>query len=356
MLKKIITLFAFCIPIVMQAQITISVQLPPAGMIQKDQLWNLVLVNNGNTAIEANILLNLQDALTGQSVLSAASRGILLSKGVKMLNIQDVQPVQYNYGTAIMSNNYLPPGSYIACYSVSRNISDRTEVLADECVRVNINPLSPPLLNSPADKSVLNNIYPQLTWIPPAPLDMFDNISYDVAVAEVSEGQSAIEAIMYNTPAYIKNHINTTYDNYPSSYSKLEAGKTYAWQVTARNGQSFAAATEVWTFSIAKDSVKTGIAYSSYILLKSMNGERGINYVSGNDLNIKYYSFDKEHEAAFRFLNSEGKLLQEKKQKIIYGDNFFNFKIGNSFSKRQIYFIEFTDQQNNRHTASFSIN
>ncbi len=350
------SLLAFSVPLLLQAQITVSIQLPPAGLIQKDQLWNLVLVNNGSTAIDANVLMSLQDAVTGQNVLSAGSRNINLNKGVKVLSVQDVQPIQYTYGSATISGSYLPLGSYIACYTVSTNVGEKVQVLADECARVNINPLSPPILNSPSDKSELSITYPQLSWTPPAPIDMFDNLNYDVAVAEVMQGQSPTEAILYNTPVYVKSYIKTPYENYPSSYSRLEPGKTYAWQVIAKNGLSYSAATEVWTFNIKKDSILNGTANDTYILLKVNNNESGVNYVSGKGINVKYYSFEKEHETTVRFLNAEGKLLLSKKQKIIYGDNFFQFNLNNRFQSRQVYFIEITDQQNNKHTASFSIN
>lgn len=354
MVKKLISLLALS-PLLVQAQITISVQLPSSGMIQKDQLWNLVLANSGNTTMEVSVLLNLQEAATGQSVLSAGTRTILLPKGTKMLSASDVQPVQYNYNATGLSN-YLPLGSYIACYSVARRTGERMESLGDECVRITINPLSPPLLNTPADKSVLRTALPQLSWTPPSPLDMFDNLSYDISIAEVMEGQSPADAILYNTPVYVKSHSKQTFENYPSSYSKLQEGKTYAWLVTARNGENYAVATEVWTFSIAEDSLTTQTENASYILLKDKNEQAGVGYLSSGVLQVKYYSFDAEHETAVRFLRADGKLMGEKKQKIIYGDNFLRFKLGNSYRKGEVYFIEIKDRQNHTYTAAFSIN
>ncbi|HEX7905254.1 MAG TPA: hypothetical protein VF487_15385 [Chitinophagaceae bacterium] len=354
-MSKIISLFIFCVPLFLQAQVTLSVQLPPAGLVQKDQLWNLVLANNSNATQDVTIFLNLQDAVTGQPVLSAGTRNILLGKGIKMLGIRDVQPVQYNYGMSGFNTNYLPLGSYIACYTIARGAGEKVETLTEECVRININPLSPPLLNTPSDKSVLHTVYPQLTWVPPAPLDMFDNLNYDIAVAEILEGQSAKEAILYNTPVYTKGHLKVPYENYPSSYSRLQAGKTYAWQVTARNGLNYAATTDVWTFSIAKDSAKTEAINDAYVLLRNNSDESGINYIPGNNLKIKYYSFDKEHEIVIRFLNAEGKMVQQKKQKIIYGDNFLHFELNNHFRQGEIYFVEITDQQNKKYKAFFSI-
>jgi len=230
---KFILLLAISFPTLLWAQITINVVQPPAGMVTKDQLWNLVLTNNSNTGSQITILLNLKDAVTGQLVLSAGTRNILLNKGIKVLTIQDVQPVQYTSGAGNATANFLPPGSYIACYTVSNYNHELLQTLATECVRVNITPLSPPLLNTPANRSTIQTQAPQLTWIPPAPLDMFDNLNYELSVAEILDGQSPAEAIRYNTPVYSAAHLKAPYENYSSTFSALKAGKTYRPQIAA---------------------------------------------------------------------------------------------------------------------------
>src|SRR5215216_4552861 len=97
MRKKLIVIFFPLLAMLSKAQVTVNVQLPAAGMVQKEQVWNLVLVNNSSNMIEAAISLNIQDAITGQTVLSAMSRNFMLGKGIKVINIKDIQPVQYNY-------------------------------------------------------------------------------------------------------------------------------------------------------------------------------------------------------------------------------------------------------------------
>ncbi|NII28736.1 hypothetical protein HB364_26885 [Pseudoflavitalea sp. X16] len=355
MSKKLINFLFFFSPLLMQAQITVNVILPPAGMVQKDQLWNLALVNNYNTQFEINILFTLQDAVTGQSVLSAGTRSISLGKGLKVLQARDVQPVQYNHAAAGFTGNFLPLGSYLACYTISRIQGDGTETLANECVRLNISPLSPPLLNTPADKSVINSTYPQFTWLPPTPLDMFDNLQYDISVAEVMPGQSPAEAILYNTPKYVSGRLKLPYESYPSTYTKLEAGKTYSWQVTARNGDSYAAATEVWTFRVVNDSVQQTTAVASYIQLKNKQERSGINYITGKELHIKYYAYDPNRTTAIRILDRNKAVLLEQKRDLVYGDNFISLKLDNRFHKGQVYQVEITDLNNNTYTAAFGI-
>ncbi len=355
MKKKLATFLCALLPFAIQAQITLSVVLPPAGMVQKDQLWNLALVNNYNSTMDVSIYFTLQDAVSGQSVLTAGTRSLSLGKGLKLIQLRDVQPVQYNYAAAGYSGSFLPLGAYLACYTIKRIHGEGAEAIATECVRLTISPLSPPLLNTPADRSVITDPYPPFTWLPPTPLDMFDNLQYDISVAEQLPGQSPAEAILYNTPQYISGRLRLPYGNYPSSYSKLGAGKTYAWQVTARNGASYAAVTEAWTFTVAADSAKTAPVAASYIQLKSSQEKAGISYITGKDLNIKYYSFDPERTATIRILAMDQTMIREEKRPLAYGDNFFSLRLDNRFHKGKVYLINITDLRNNIYTATFGI-
>src|SRR6478736_755496 len=114
MVKKIILLGLGLLPFLVNAQVTINAQLPPAGFVPKDQLWNLILVNNNADILDVNMQLDLQDATTGQVVLTAATGNLLLGKGVTVIAAKDIQPILYNYNVADMSRNYLPMGAYIA--------------------------------------------------------------------------------------------------------------------------------------------------------------------------------------------------------------------------------------------------
>ncbi|MEQ1552689.1 MAG: hypothetical protein ABL929_00855 [Ferruginibacter sp.] len=277
MLKKLFAIALFAFPIIGHAQVTLNAQLPQAGFVQKEQLWNLILVNNNADVLDVSIQMNLQDAITGQVVLTATTGNLLLSKGVKMIKSGDIQPITYNYTASDLSKNYLPMGAYVACYQIINNTSRKETPLAEECIRINIDPLSPPMLNSPSDKSEIESPYPQFTWMPPTPFDMFSSLSYELLVTEVLQGQTPIEAIQYNTAIYSKGNINQAYESYASSFYKLDTGKLYAWQVIAKNGMNYAAKTEVWTFKVAQPSwVKQLIEQTPFIKMKRDNPEKGI--------------------------------------------------------------------------------
>ena len=57
----------------LKAQVTVNVQLPPGGLVQKDQLWNMVIINNNAEMPEATISLDPQDAATGQTMCLPAA-------------------------------------------------------------------------------------------------------------------------------------------------------------------------------------------------------------------------------------------------------------------------------------------
>jgi hypothetical protein len=355
MIKKIILFALILSPVLGLAQVTISAQLPPAGFVQKDQLWNLVLVNNREDLLDVTIRMSLQEVTTGQTVLSATTGNFMMGKGVKVMTVRDVQPVLYNYNLPELSRNALPMGAYMICYQVVSN-APKASPLGDECIRINIDPLSPPLLNTPADGAELSTPYPQFTWMPPAPFEMFTNLSYDLLVTEILPGQTPVESIEYNTPVYTKNNASQPYEQYASSFTKLDTGKRYAWQVIARNGLNYAAKTEVWTFRIKNDVPVPELTNDSYVVLTSVGTNNNIYRLKQNKLNIRYYSFDKEYKAAVKLMTIDNKVLRESAQQIIYGDNFFLIELQKGLENDRLYKIELTSPNGKKQVALFSIN
>lgn len=341
------------LPQLMNAQVTVNAQLPPAGFVSKDQLWNLILINNNDNLPDISLRMNVQDAKTGEIVMSANSGFVSLGKGVKVLTIKDIQPVTYNYNAPDMSGNYLPMGSYIVCYQVIPD-SHHASPLGEECIKVNIDPLSPPLLNSPADKSEIQTPYPQFTWLPPSPFEMFTYLSYDLLISEVLPGQSAVEAIEYNTPIYIKNNLTQPYESYASSFTKLDTAKTYAWQVIARNGESYAAKTNVWTFKI-KSTAKPEESPDNGVYLLLSNQLTGTYFLNTNKLHLKYYNQGATYETSLSFTDAQGKVIRVEKKTLTHGVNYFDFDLKNNFKPGIVYQIRIKNMNNLEQSLRFSL-
>lgn len=117
-MKRYLFIFFFCIASICYSQVTINPQLPPDGLMHKEQLWSLVLVNNTNSEIKGNLFLSLQEKNSGQTVFTALTRTITLTKGAKLLTVNDILPIQYNFGIGAANTSYLPMGVYIACYTL----------------------------------------------------------------------------------------------------------------------------------------------------------------------------------------------------------------------------------------------
>jgi hypothetical protein len=238
----------------LHAQVSMTLQVPPVGVLVKNQLWNMLVVNAGNTSLLIRVNLVLLDEKTNQPVLSASSAPVVLPKGARQLQARDLGPVQYAYSDPAFHtdgdpNGMLPAGGFQACYTIIN--SNKNQPLVENCIRVNVAPLSPPLLNTPADEALLSVPYLQFTWLPPTPPGIFNDLTYAFTLVEVLPGQGKADAIQQNIPVYSPGFVKNLYINYPSSFHQLDTAKTYAWRITALNARQPVAASDIWTFRIS---------------------------------------------------------------------------------------------------------
>jgi hypothetical protein len=345
-----------------QSQLSVSLHEPPSGVVQKSQLWNLTLIWSGNTSTNVTIGLSLFDTKENQPVMTAFTRSVSLVNGVKQLRSSDVEPVQYNYlspafDVSNMPEAFLPVGSYRACYTIyagQRNTD--AVVLSEDCLNFEVDPLSPPQLNLPADSAMVETPYPQFNWLPPTPVILFSDLNYDLLVTEVQQGQTAMEAIQENLPVYSAFHLTSIVNNYPASNESLDTGKVYAWRIIAKNGEAFSTQSEVWTFSIAsKKPEQVTSINGTYLELKNDNSYVNTAIITGKVLGVKFYSYDKTHDGVIRFSDTNGQLVKQVTRLIQYGNNFLLFDLDHSFSQDEMYSIQIPDLQDLLYKGSFRI-
>lgn len=238
-----------------QAQVSITLQVPPVGVVQKPQLWNMVLVNGSNASYNAEVTITLLNTADNVPVMTATGRMVTLAKGARQLKYADFTPVNYKYLSAVFNGDlrpegFLPAGAYTVCYTVSRWISDYTEVMAEECINLEIQPLSPPVLNTPYDGEVLDVRTPQFTWLPPSPVQLLGDLNYDIVITRLGTGQNPVSAVQQNMPVYNAGRYRKNFLNYPASAAVLDTGVTYAWCVVAKNSNQVIAQSDVWTFHV----------------------------------------------------------------------------------------------------------
>lgn len=276
MKKSILFLISSSCFLYVKAQFTIQPVLPLAGIIQKSNLWNVAVINTSTTTIDCRLELILRNRINGLEVLTATTANIQVQAGAKQLNVSQLQPIQYNNvvnNINVRTDDLLPIGDYTACYRLTGD----KNILAEECISFDIEPLSPPTLITPVDASQLINNPTQLTWLPPSPFNLFNKLSYEINIVELLVGQKPAEAIQQNIPFYSASNIPTNQFSLMGLGLPFEKGKMYAWQVQARDDYNYAGKSEIWTFSLDTNEITNMIVnVIPFVKLKNFNPDKTI--------------------------------------------------------------------------------
>jgi hypothetical protein len=340
--------------------VSMTLEVPPTGVLAKPQLWNLLLVNPSVYTQVVQINLVLTDEKTNQPVLTASSMPITLSKGVKQITAKNLGAIQYtyvdpSYRTDNNPNGLLPVGNFQACYTIVN--AEREIATTTRCIEVNVDPLSPPLLNTPADSGYVYTPYPQFTWLPPTPPGMFSDLSYAMVLVSILPGQSPGDAIQFNVPVYSGAMIRNMYLNYPSSYPSLDTSKTYAWRIVALNAGQAVGMSDIWTFRYTKASP---VAWQPqrpvpYIALQRTQGAAVAT--SGSTLKLTYDNAagDTTVQYSVRSLNDPGNpVVQQGKVSLKYGTNFIQISLSGNYGRGKVYLFELVNRRNESWNLKFT--
>lgn len=252
-------------------QLVVNTQFPVSGLVQKGQLWNIVVTNVTQNNLNLYISMNVQEVQTGDQILNASSAPFLLPPGTMALNDAKLMPVQYHQtGAAWGAGNLeqtglLPPGNFLVCYSFfSDEIPFKTE-----CFPIVVQALSPPQLILPEDNASITDIDQVIfSWTAPTPSGLFYDLSYNLTVVEKSEIQSPSDAIQMNIPIIRQENITGLSFHYPLSAPELQPGTEYVWQVIAVNGAMPAGSSESRVFKVGDSTGYTsGAKNASYTWL-----------------------------------------------------------------------------------------
>ncbi|MEI6950336.1 hypothetical protein V9K67_24355 [Paraflavisolibacter sp. H34] len=289
-MKRLLLLFFLwrCLPA--PAQLMILPQLPPSGPVQKGQLWSLVLTNTAATALDLHLELSVSDAASGQEVLAATTRPLVLATGTTQLHGGMVAPVLYAGAPHLAGgpeSTLLPAGRYRLCYRFY--VQQSHGAVLQECRELLVEPLSPPLLVTPLEGQVVEGGQPQFSWLPPAPLDLFVRLTYDLRLVEVLPEQPLTEAVQYNVPLLLRQGLFGTVLPYPPSARTLQPGKTYAWYVWACNAGVPVSASAIWTFRLpeAQRVDSLSVPEAVFVRLKK-EGEAGVPVIFSGELRFGY--------------------------------------------------------------------
>lgn len=364
-MRKILTAVAAALiaSACVQAQVYIQTTLPTVGLVQKNQLWNLVLINGTTGSMEGKLELVLRDRQTGMELMTATTSRFSLPKGSLSVNVNILNPIQYNYlgmEPGSMFSGLLPAGVYIACYLFTKITADKPEPLAEECVSFDIEPLSPPMLIFPGDSSELEAMPAQFTWTPPTPAGMISRLQYEILITEIKPGQKADEAMQDNMSFYNSANVMNNFLTYPATLPAFEKEKWYGWQVVARDDKNYAGKSEVWVFKVKKESeLEKIIRGTPYIKMKPDLPELGI--APNGILKISYFNRSTDSTAnVFLYNLSEddgGRKQPSIAVKIIPGENQLqlNLKKIIHLSEESTYKAEIISSSGERNSILFRV-
>jgi hypothetical protein len=255
-------------------------------------------------------------------------------------------------------NGMLPAGRYQACYTIVSQKANYT--LVENCIQVNIDPLSPPLLNTPADEEKLLTPYPQFTWLPPTPVGLFNDLAYTMIVVEVLPGQGKADAIQQNIPVNNSVYTKDLFWNYPASSKALDTSRVYAWRVVAMNSGKAVAMSDIWTFRVTSNKpAASAVIESPYVEVK--RAEDASIASAGKVLRITY-----DNAAADPFItytinsleDAGNPVVQEGQLPLQYGQNQLQIPLrqNKKLQQNKVYLLRFKNSRNETWSVKFTVN
>ncbi|WP_315815039.1 hypothetical protein [Paraflavitalea speifideaquila] len=245
--------------------LVVNAFIPPGALIQKEQLWNVVISNPSSAVRTCQISLTILNKANGNKMLTALTNNIVVPGGARQIQVADVMPVVYNAlheQVTLGGQGLLPVGHYQVCYEL---VSNKGASYGSTCIDVQVDVLAPPQLIFPENKSELQEQQPAFSWMPPAPMALVRNCTYEYTLVKVNNNQTAADAIRDNAPVYRVGRLTNIAFTYPASAMALEKKQLYAWQITAQAATNIKS--DVWTFSVAdkvppKGTPGDGLAYT----------------------------------------------------------------------------------------------
>ncbi len=277
--RKIVFAVLFCFytsTTCLNAQVVVNFIHGNPTELKVSDLFTLQIVNNSN-ARQVKVSIEVSDGK--RQVYKANTSEIRCEAGlndytIAHFTLSDVfysPDPSYDFLRRVAT---FPFGDYLICYHIYNVQTGELEV--SNCFNQEVTPFTPILLINPSNNAIVNTLYPQFIWNPPAPSDGM-NISYSLKLVELIGNQSAYEAVQRNPSIFAINDYHETFLSYPLNSFALENKKSYAWQVVTPLSRKLDS--EIWRFKVALDSAyeEPVVFFDNYIIPKKEKDGSSIN-------------------------------------------------------------------------------
>ena len=252
---SMLAIFTLFLAINCRSQVVIvNLYSPPPNEWNVADLWNLTLTNTKSDPIKIYLTGTVEELSEG-SIFSGTSAVFELAANFSgRIDPYILEPVDASYTNTeaeetVRKTGTMPEGIYTICIYVKDAQNDY--VLGFDCPVIPITHPSPPELINPQDGAEVKEELPIFIWTPPMSLKMGDFVTYQLKIVELLDGQVPQEAMESNPAWFVEKGITSTSFQLPLSARSLEAGRSYAWQITAFNEKEHFEIdkSEVWMFT-----------------------------------------------------------------------------------------------------------
>lgn len=342
------------------AQIIVTPPLQRVGVLQKQQLWDLAVNNASGYVIPGHIELVLGDAVNGRPILIGVTRTVDIPPGITQVNAAFLEPVQYTQvgGSEVIDlspNGFLPLGNFMVCISFYRHEHGLVNQVAEECDFIEVEPISPPQLLLPWNEAQETQLNPTFNWLPPAPINFFSGLRYDIDIAEIYPGQSPSDAIQQNIPLLHQPDMIATSLLYPVSAPALQYDIPYAWRITAKSNGSVVSRTDTWSFTIKHEADRPKLKTNNLPYSKLIKSDQQTYSLQVDFLKFEY--FNEADDSTWNIIIYD---LNDKNLATIpfgfdsipmhRGQNLVNIDLSNNraFADKHFYLLELTNSRNEK--------
>lgn len=254
---------------------------PPTGTLSAERMTMVTINNVSEQSLVGSLRAYLLD-LQGNPVAELSSRNFRLESGAQKAYTDIPWRKVVTYGSSaaastLANQGVLGFGDFLLCHEfITESGQEIGRVCSEKTASLSID-FS---LIYPAHKAVIESANPILNWEKVVHLGLnSDDVTYEILLVEVQEGQSAIEALDWNSPLLQRANLQSNSLLYPPDGRKLEIGGEYAWMVRVYQRENEVLVSAPWTFSLSDpDALLIAPRKASYAMPTTANGGRSYTF------------------------------------------------------------------------------
>lgn len=226
-----------------------------AGVVNQftmEDLFRINLVNTSGAMLNGKLKASIL-TIDQQVVAEAYSQPLQLEIGKVLSGKQIAWQRALQYGrnrvsSQLQLSGQLSAGDYSVCYQFIPLQGGTPN--SSYCFEKEIRPFSQFNLLSPYDEEVVSLPNPILSWQPLRAFTRLNGLQYSLKLVKLTDQNQAPErAIAMNPPLFELANLTSNSLPYPMTALPLVDGETYAWQVTAHQGENETGKTQIWQFT-----------------------------------------------------------------------------------------------------------